>query len=57
MLLWLILDEYSNQVVHALVLVFMLVPVDIELLAKKAIPILLEFCLSCLSYHLSFNLD
>ena len=57
MLLWLILDEHTNQVVHALVLVFLPVLVHVELLSKEAIPILFELGLGGFADHLSLYLN
>lgn len=57
MLLWLILDEHTNQVVHALVLVFLPVLVHVELLSKEAVPILFELGLGGFPNHLSLDLN
>ena len=57
MLLWLVLDEDSNQIVHTFVFVLVFVSVDVQLLAKETVPILLKLSLSCFSDHLSLNLD
>ena len=57
MLLGLVLDEHTNQVVHALVLVFLPVLVHVEFLSKKAVPILFELGLGGLADHLSLDLN
>ena len=57
MLIWFIFNEDTNQVMHALVLIFLTILVDIELFTKKAIPIFLKLCLGCFTDHLTFNLD
>ena len=57
MLLDLILDEDSDEVVHTFVLLLGLVLVDVELLAQETVPILLELGFGGLSDHLSFELD
>jgi hypothetical protein len=57
MLLWLVFDEHTNQVVHALVLVLLSVLVHIEFLSKKAVPILFELGLGGFADHLSLDLN
>jgi hypothetical protein len=57
MLLGLILDKNTYQVVHALVLVFLPVLVNVELLSKKAVPILFELGLGSFADHLSLDLN
>ena len=56
MLLGLVLDEHTNQVVHALVLVFLPVLVHVELLSKETVPILFELGLGGFADHLSLDL-
>jgi hypothetical protein len=55
-LLRLVLQKYSDQVVHAFMLFLIFVLVDIKLLPKKTIPILLQLGLRGLSEHFSFYL-
>jgi hypothetical protein len=43
--------------VHALVLLFLLVLIHIQLFAKEAVPILLKLGFSSLSNHFTFKLD
>ena len=57
MLLRLVLDENTDQVVHTLVLVLLTVFVHIELLAQETVPILLKLGLGGLTDHLTLNLD
>jgi len=57
MLLGLILDKNTYQVVHALVLVFLPVLVNVELLSKKAVPILFELGLGSFADHFSLDLN
>ena len=57
MLLGLVLDEHTNQVVHALVLVFLPVLVHVEFFSKKAVPILFELSLGGFADHLSLDLN
>jgi len=56
-LLGFILDEYSYQVVHTLVLLLLLVFVDVQLFSQKAVPILLEFGFSGFPDHFTLKLN
>ena len=56
-LFWFILNKDSNQVMHALVLLFRLVLVHVKFFTEEAVPILFEFGLSCFSDHFSLKLD
>ena len=57
MLLRLVFDEDTNQVMHAFVLIFLSVLVHVQFLSKKAIPILFELGLGGFADHLSLNLN
>lgn len=41
---------------HALVLIFLTILVNVELFTEEAIPVLFQFSLCSLADHLSFNL-
>ena len=57
MLLRVILDVDTNEIVHTLVLFFLLVLVDIQFFAQKAVPILFQFSFSSFPYHFTLELN
>jgi hypothetical protein len=56
-LLRLILDKDTNQIVHALVLIFLSILIDIELFAEKTVPVLFKLGFCGLADHLSLDLN
>jgi hypothetical protein len=56
-LIWLVLDEDTYQVVHAFVFILLAVLIDVEFFSKQAIPVLFKFSLSGLPDHLALNLN
>ena len=57
MLFRVVIDKHTDQVVHALVLFFSLILVNVQLFTKEAVPILLELALAGFTNHFTFKLN